>query len=256
MSGALFEGSYLGDASRLPRDAVMECKICWSVYDPAQGCETWQVPPGTPFAGLPDFWRCPTCDAPKEQFMVVSGGPAPAAALAAPVAAPVPSPAAELASALEAAFRDVHAGQMRGLPIVNEALGVKAVGFREQDGRILGVLITPWFMNLIEAPLPKEAESVPASGEKERLTFPSGVYEFTAVRRATPEGEVPPYRACSLFSPMFEFGTMLQAIETAEAALRALMDPTLDPHYVPPPPPEAGQETGLGRRALFTGRGR
>ncbi|WP_242402683.1 [NiFe]-hydrogenase assembly chaperone HybE, partial [Komagataeibacter kakiaceti] len=32
---------------------------------------------------------------------------------------------------------------------------------------------------------------------------------------------LPPYKACSLFSPVFEFTTMLQAVETARAALAA-----------------------------------
>lgn len=67
---ARFEGSYLGDAARLADDAVLECKICWQRYDPAQGDEVWQIPPGTPFAALPAHWRCPQCDGDREQFMV------------------------------------------------------------------------------------------------------------------------------------------------------------------------------------------
>ena len=59
-----FEGSYMGDNARLAPTARLECKICWHVYDPAQGCDTWDVPPGTPFAALPDHWRCPVCAAP------------------------------------------------------------------------------------------------------------------------------------------------------------------------------------------------
>ena len=66
-----FEGSYLGDASRLPEDAVLECKICWYQYHPEQGDDVWQIPPGTPFAALPEHWRCPNCDGDREQFMVV-----------------------------------------------------------------------------------------------------------------------------------------------------------------------------------------
>ena len=31
----------------------MECKVCWYVYDPAQGDEVWQIPPGTPWSELP-----------------------------------------------------------------------------------------------------------------------------------------------------------------------------------------------------------
>ena len=66
-----FEGSYLGDNSKLADDAIMECKICWRCYEPAQGCDYWQIPAGTPFSQLPDHWRCPECDGDKNQFMVV-----------------------------------------------------------------------------------------------------------------------------------------------------------------------------------------
>ena len=66
-----FEGSYLGDDSKIADDTRLECKICWYVYDPAEGDPTWQILPGTPFSQLPDYWRCPQCDGDKEQFMVV-----------------------------------------------------------------------------------------------------------------------------------------------------------------------------------------
>lgn len=66
-----FEGSYGGDDARIADDARMECKICWHVYDPRRGDDYWQVSPGTPFAQLPDDWRCPECDGAKQQFMVI-----------------------------------------------------------------------------------------------------------------------------------------------------------------------------------------
>ena len=71
MRGARFEGSYLGNLAKLPAGARLECKICWWVYDPAQGDPVWQVPPGTAFAALPAHWRCPQCDGAAEQFMVL-----------------------------------------------------------------------------------------------------------------------------------------------------------------------------------------
>ncbi len=71
MPRAGFEGSYLGDTTRLPPDAKLECKICWWVYDPASGDADWQIAPGTPFAALPAHWRCPRCDGAAEQFMVI-----------------------------------------------------------------------------------------------------------------------------------------------------------------------------------------
>jgi rubredoxin len=69
-----FEGSYLGDAQRLPADARLECKICWWVYDPAEGDPQWQIPPGVAFTDLPSHWRCPQCDGDADQFMVLSDG--------------------------------------------------------------------------------------------------------------------------------------------------------------------------------------
>jgi rubredoxin len=55
----------IGPATRL------ECKICWTVYDPAEGDPHWQIPPGTPFNRLPPHWSCPNCSATQDQFMVL-----------------------------------------------------------------------------------------------------------------------------------------------------------------------------------------
>ena len=49
--------------------AKMECGVCWHVDDPDQGDPVWQIAPGTPFADLPEEWRCPKCDAPPSKFM-------------------------------------------------------------------------------------------------------------------------------------------------------------------------------------------
>lgn len=49
----------------------LECKICWTVYDPALGDEVWQIPPGTSFNDLPAHWSCPNCSAEKDKFLVL-----------------------------------------------------------------------------------------------------------------------------------------------------------------------------------------
>ena len=66
-----FEGTDLGDASRVGPMTKLECGICWHVYDPAAGDEVWQIPPGTPFLDLPPHWSCPNCAGERTQFMVV-----------------------------------------------------------------------------------------------------------------------------------------------------------------------------------------
>ncbi|MBB6306737.1 [NiFe]-hydrogenase assembly chaperone HybE [Xanthobacter tagetidis] len=267
-----FEGSYMGDNARLAPTARLECKICWHVYDPTQGCDTWDVPPGTPFAALPDHWRCPVCDGERTQFMVLDPGLPQEAAPTPAAAAPQVDPrlAALVAAApgrFEAAFREIHAGKMKGVPFVNETLSVKALGFRIHDGRGLGVLVTPWFMNLILLPGPDEDWSGAKTGEKSLMDFASGTYEFLAADRP----ETGPYRACSLFSPMFDFTSMLQAVETAAAVIPALLDPAnredgtrageirrraerAEAETDDAPPPDAGAvPADLSRRAIIFG---
>lgn len=57
--------------SRLGDDTRMECRICWQVYDPAVGDDAEQIPPATPFRALPDYWRCPQCDAEPDKFLPI-----------------------------------------------------------------------------------------------------------------------------------------------------------------------------------------
>jgi rubredoxin len=68
-----FEGSFLGDRSKIGPATRLECKICWYVYDPAQGDPVWDIQPGTPFSELPPHWTCPTCACLQDQFMVLPG---------------------------------------------------------------------------------------------------------------------------------------------------------------------------------------
>lgn len=207
-----FEGSYLGAADRISPQAVMECKVCWWVYDPAEGDGFRQVLPGTAFTDLPEDWSCPHCGTPAAQFMV-KRDPGSLAATG--------DAALEVAvAALEADFREVGASRMRGLPMVNAALHVQAVGFRAHEGNWLGVLIAPWCMNLVLLPGQGADWSALVPGAKEVVAFPSGEYEFLHNTREMTGG----YKACSLFSPMADFTSQLQAEEVARAVMLALFD--------------------------------
>lgn len=125
------------------------------------------------------------------------------------------------ASVLEEAFRAVYEERMQGLPFINPALSVEAVDVQPWNGHWLGVLITPWFMNLMLLP---NAAAWPAlrPGEKCEQSFPAGVFDFIAGREDT----LGDYLACSLFSPMFEFDDQETARLTASAARAALFDAT------------------------------
>ncbi len=114
-------------------------------------------------------------------------------------------------------YREIGERAMRDLPIYNEALGVEPVGFHRFNGTILGIMVTPWFMNVV----------TPASAARDdaaatvRIRFPAGDIEFTV----SEVGQFGRIASCSLFSPMFQFADMAAARATAEAALAELMVP-------------------------------
>ena len=64
----------LHDNDRVPAGPTtrLECKVCWHVYDPAEGDPVWQIAPGTPFSELPEHWTCPNCTMTKSGFLVLS----------------------------------------------------------------------------------------------------------------------------------------------------------------------------------------
>ncbi|MCU4654190.1 [NiFe]-hydrogenase assembly chaperone HybE [Roseibacterium sp. SDUM158016] len=209
---SVFEGGYHHSDTGLSPQAVLECKICWTVYDPAKGCDFRQIDPGTPFTALPEDWTCPTCGAERTQFLVQSDPGAPALLEEAAIRAKT--------RALEAEFIEIWHAKMRDVPMVNRALEVRAVGFRRHGEHLLGVLVSPWFMNLVLLPAETEDWSGLKPGAKEVIDFPSGAYEFTHNTREMIGG----YKACSLFSMMGEFRTQEAAVDVARAVMAALFD--------------------------------
>ncbi len=117
-------------------------------------------------------------------------------------------------------FRAV-ARRMTGLAFVNPALDVEAVGFAPWEGRWLGVMLTPWFMNLTLTPRDPAAWRPLAAGEKRRYRFPAGDYEFVGAR----DDVIGEYQVCSLFSPLLEFDDQETARLVAALAREALFDP-------------------------------
>jgi rubredoxin len=44
------------------------CAACGHIYDPEQGEESSDIPPGTPFEDITESWCCPDCGVPKLDF--------------------------------------------------------------------------------------------------------------------------------------------------------------------------------------------
>lgn len=142
-------------------------------------------------------------------------------------------------SRLERAFAAIAATRMAGLPLCNPALAVEACGFRPWNGLWLGVLVTPWAINLMLLPGGNPAFRRLAADQRQTWAFPSGAYAFHGAE----EAGLGAYQSCSLFSPAFEFPCQDEARAAAAAALSALLAP---PGDVAPRP--------LSRRAFLGGK--
>jgi len=120
---------------------------------------------------------------------------------------------------LVAAFRGV-ADRMEGLGFVNPALQVEAVAFEPWQGHWLGVMVTPWFMNLVLLPRERGLWQPLPLRAKRKLLFPAGVFEFIGAD----DPVIGEHHTCSLFSPMHDFQDQDAARLVARLAREALFD--------------------------------
>jgi [NiFe] hydrogenase assembly HybE family chaperone len=142
-----------------------------------------------------------------------------------------------IADRVEVVFRRIHRERMQDIPLLNPRLAVETVGIRATPVGWAGVLITPWFINLILLPNQEsrgELDDVEAVGRKTLHLFPAGRFEFIA----SYETELGPFEMCSLFSPVLEFATQEAARHAAQGALEALFKDSESTH-----PPACGMDS-------------
>jgi len=123
---------------------------------------------------------------------------------------------------LESVFRRIEQERMQEMPMCNPNLRVQAIGFQPWGEYLLGIMITPWFMNLMLLPQSErtlDAMAQQQEGSKQTHIFPSGRYEFASGR----ETGLGHYQVCSLFSPLLEFDQQSLVVEVAQAVLTELM---------------------------------
>ena len=127
--------------------------------------------------------------------------------------------ARQIECALEECFNEILFYRMHDMPVINPVLKVQALGFTNYHEDWLGLLITPWFMNLLLFPgRLNEWPALQPGGKFERY-FPYGSFEFTMAN----EARLGQYALCSLFSPMFQFSEQADAVHAAQAALQGLL---------------------------------
>lgn len=124
----------------------------------------------------------------------------------------------EAVSQLISRYRRVGDETMRGLPPFNDRLEVEAIGFRDWQGHQLGVIVAPWFMNLVIVPAEEVDPGKTSQGARSVWDFPAGRYEFHASEL---EG-APPHLTTPLFSAVTDFPDQPTARAVAEAVLDRL----------------------------------
>jgi [NiFe] hydrogenase assembly HybE family chaperone len=143
-------------------------------------------------------------------------------------------------------YRAVAAGDMSALPGFNAELTLEAVGFREWEGHGLGVLIAPWFMNLILLPGPDDdwAEIDPREGCEWKL--PTELIVFHPCDLAGP--------GLHLTAPLFTDLSAFPDQDTARAVAREVMRQLFEPGAEQAPADSGATrllERPVSRRGLF-----
>ena len=135
----------------------------------------------------------------------------------------------EAAKKLESCFQVVLTENMQGINILNHELHVEAVEFQEWQGRTLGMVITPWFVNLIMLPNAEDDWHLQDLGQKQTYLFPSKDLEMM-VNEIDNFGFV---RSYSLYSPCKDLPNQESARIAAAMFLRDLLDETkrVEPTY-------------------------
>jgi [NiFe] hydrogenase assembly HybE family chaperone len=155
--------------------------------------------------------------------------------------------ASDLSARLEQHFCELYERCMKDMPICNAAVSVACVGFRPFGDFSLGIVLTPWFMNLCAAPREGAAKVEQQPGATRTLALPAGNVDFLA----TDLDGFDRLLFASLFSPMQDFVDHAAALATAQAALAALMQTPAETEPPPPPEPPKKQQVALDRRAFF-----
>jgi [NiFe] hydrogenase assembly HybE family chaperone len=137
---------------------------------------------------------------------------------------------------------------MIGLPFYNDALSVEAVGFEPFGDERLGVLITPWFMNLMLIADLAIPYSECSNGQKRRVDLPGGEESFLC--GGTEEFGM--FYARSLASPM----DVYRSQDQVRAAARMALARALSPPPTESAPVAASTQPAMSRRTLFTFAGR
>lgn len=154
---------------------------------------------------------------------------------------------------LQMVDRFTHIGEtaMRELPIYNHALQVEAIGFKPMAAGWLGVLITPWFINVMLLPKHKQEATMPL-GEKVTHKLISGEHDFSVGE----DDELGRYDFLTLASPTLKYKSHQAACDVAQKVLAKLLTPPDEAENTVSEQPihfVTSEQKGKERRAFLRG---
>ncbi|MGE5471930.1 MAG: [NiFe]-hydrogenase assembly chaperone HybE [Bacteroidota bacterium] len=151
------------------------------------------------------------------------------------------------AAFLGAHYERVWQQRMADMPFVNPALQVAATGFVRCRGDWLGVVVTPWFINLFLLAGGGELWDDIAAGERRYVDLPCGALQFIA----DDDPDLGLYQYCPLIAPVMSIADMGVARQAAADAMAAVLTPAVaddaadataeaEPSSAPEAPPRRG----------------
>ena len=150
---------------------------------------------------------------------------------------------------LEAHYRQIWATQRAALPSPNPCLQVAAIGFSRVDGDWLGVMVTPWFLNLMLLPGGGNLWGDIPAGQRRYLELACGTVHFVA----DDDPDIGPYQYSSLLAPVTSLADMAAARQVAQDALAAVLTQPLV--MAADMPRAAGQATDEAPPPMLSRRG-
>ena len=127
---------------------------------------------------------------------------------------------------LQQHYQHVWLTRMHDMPFVNPALAVETIGFERVDGDWLGVVVTPWFLNLFLVYGGGSLWRDTSAGQRSLVTLPCGVLEFIA----DDDPDIGLYQYCPLIAPVSDVPDMATARQAALDALQAVRTvPVVEP---------------------------
>lgn len=149
-------------------------------------------------------------------------------------------------------FKAIGEANMKGLPIYNDRIEVEALGFQPFGEDLIGMLITPWFINALLLPGEPRPWEPNRIGNKRTVALPGGELAFTVGG----DEEIGHYDSYSIRSPLQGVAGQEAARFLAEAALAKMLTPP-KPDEPQAPAPACERDHGdvdMARRNLLRGR--